>query len=331
MVQIHKNIERNRTMTDTKACKFYTRPRNIILIAILCTLLWGSAFPAIKSGYELFQIGTNDVGSKILFAGFRFTLAGMVTLLVTFALNKRFIFLNKRNYKGILLLGFLQTFIQYYFFYIALGGMTGAKGSIINATNTFMIVILSHFFFKSDRLNARKVIGCILGFAGIVIISLTGEEDLGFSLTKEGYMLIASFSFAVGSIISKFITKNDDPMITTGYQMTFGGALLIIVGFLKDGKIGTMTPKGIALFIYMVLLSAVAFTLWSMLLKYNHVGKISIYNSLNPVFDTILSGIILGENVFRVKNMVALLCVAGGIYIVNKVREIPRVTQAEMA
>lgn len=304
----------------TKAEYFFTKPVHIVSIAIICTLLWGSAFPCIKSGYELFQIGADAIGSKIIFAGFRFTLAGMVTLAAAFIIQKKFIFLRKENYKGILLLGFLQTFVQYYFFYIALGGMSGSKGSIINATNTFMIVILSHFFFKSDRLNVQKVVGCILGFAGIVIISATGNEDIGFSMDKEGFMLIASLSFAIGSIISKFITQKDDPMITTGYQMTFGGVLLIIVGFLKDGTIGVITIKGSLLFIYMVLLSAVAFTLWSMLLKYNFVGKISIYNSLNPVFGTILSGLILGENVFRIKNIVALACVAGGIYIVNHVK-----------
>lgn len=312
----------------TKAELFFTKPLHIILIAIVCTLLWGSAFPCIKSGYELFEIGPDAVGSKIIFAGFRFTLAGIVTLLATFVIQKRVIVLTKENYKGVLLLGFLQTFIQYYFFYIALGKMSGSKGSIINATNTFMIVILSHFFFKADRLNLRKIIGCALGFLGIVIISVTGDESMGFAMDQEGFMLIASFSFAIGSIISKIVTQKADPMATTGYQMTFGGVLLILVGFLKGGTLGVITGKGILLFTYMVLLSAVAFTLWSMLLKYNFVGKISIYNSLNPIFGTILSGIILGENVVNIKNIVALVLVAGGIYIVNHVKPERRNTTA---
>lgn len=304
----------------TKAEQFFTKPVHIFLIAVVCTLLWGSAFPSIKSGYELFQIGADAIGSKIIFAGFRFSLAGIVTLLATFVIQRRVVFLTRKNYKGILLLGFLQTFVQYYFFYLALGKMTGSKGSIINATSTFMIVILSHFFFQADRLNVRKIIGCVLGFLGIVIISVTGEEKLGFAMDQEGFMLMASFSFAIGSIISKIITQQEDPMVTTGYQMTFGGILLVIVGFLKQGAIGVITWKGSLLFAYMVLLSAVAFTLWSMLLKYNFVGNISIYNSLNPVFGSILSGIILGENVVNLKNMVALVCVAGGIYIVNRVK-----------
>ena len=301
----------------TRVEKFFTRPFHIVLIAIFCTLLWGSAFPCIKIGYSLFQITENEIGSKIIFAGFRFMLAGMVTLLAAFIIQKRVIFLTKQNYKGILFLGFVQTFVQYYFFYIAMGRMSASKGAIINATSTFLSVILSHFFFKSDRLNIRKVFGCLLGFIGIVIVNATGNEDIGFHIEKEGFMLIAALSFAVGSIISKFIMNEEDPMITTGYQMTFGGVLLIVVGVVKDGSIGVITIKGSILFLYMVLLSAVAFTLWSMLLKYNFVGKISIYNSLNPVFGTLLSGILLREKILSVKNIVALVCVVGGIYLVN--------------
>lgn len=49
--------------------------------ATLCCLLWGSSYPAIKSGYELFQIATDDIPSKVVFAGYRFLFAGALLLL----------------------------------------------------------------------------------------------------------------------------------------------------------------------------------------------------------------------------------------------------------
>ena len=70
--------------------KIFTNKINIIIIAIICTFLWGSAFPAVKVGYELFNILSNDVGGKLIFAGYRFFLAGV--LYYNYYWNK--IFLN---------------------------------------------------------------------------------------------------------------------------------------------------------------------------------------------------------------------------------------------
>ena len=54
----------------------------MILTAIFCNFLWGSAFPCIKIGYHLFQVSANDSASQILFAGTRFTLAGILVILI---------------------------------------------------------------------------------------------------------------------------------------------------------------------------------------------------------------------------------------------------------
>lgn len=57
-------------------------------LAIFCTLLWGTAFPFIKVGYAQFGIEGNDIGSKLLFAGARFTLAGIMVLFIFLVKNK---------------------------------------------------------------------------------------------------------------------------------------------------------------------------------------------------------------------------------------------------
>ena len=58
----------------------FSRPRYLILLATLCCLLWGSAYPAIKSGYALLAIGRDDTASQLVFAGWRFVLAGVLLL-----------------------------------------------------------------------------------------------------------------------------------------------------------------------------------------------------------------------------------------------------------
>ncbi|MDO4486606.1 MAG: hypothetical protein Q4C46_08465 [Bacillota bacterium] len=66
-----------------------SRPQIRCLLALICCALWGSAFPCIKTGYEWLHITT--VGSQILFAGYRFFMAGIVTFAVGCIVEKRII------------------------------------------------------------------------------------------------------------------------------------------------------------------------------------------------------------------------------------------------
>ena len=61
---------------------FVTKPIGIALLACLCCFLWGSATPAIKIGYEWFGVGADDIASRILFAGVRFVIAGILTAIL---------------------------------------------------------------------------------------------------------------------------------------------------------------------------------------------------------------------------------------------------------
>lgn len=67
----------------------------VFLLAIMCCLLWGSAFPSIKIGYNLFGIDSTDIMSQILFAGIRFFLAGIFTIIFGSILSA--IFLSEWN------------------------------------------------------------------------------------------------------------------------------------------------------------------------------------------------------------------------------------------
>ena len=149
--------------------------------------------------------------------------------------------------------------------------------------------------------------------------NLTGEIDSQINFLGEGCLLISAFAFALGSIISKEITKiEDNPMIVTGYQLLIGGAILITLGLIGGGRLHFTSTNATLLFLYLASLSSIAFSLWTTLFKYNPVGKVSVFNFLTPIFGTILSAVILSEDVFKLKNLVALVLVCLGIYIVNK-------------
>lgn len=299
--------------------KFYTNRRNIILLAALSCFLWGSAYPSIKCGYSLFNIVSSDVSSKLLFAGYRFALAGILVIIAGYFLSGKEIFkLNKKSLFEVFFLGLLQTTFQYVFFYIGLTYTTGVRGSIINGTGTFVSIILSHFIYKNDKLSIKKVAGCIIGFLGVILVNMSSQTADGssFSFFGEGFVFISAVFFAVSAIYAKHITRTLDTVKVTGFQLTLGGIVLIASGAFTGGSLTGFTIKSSSLLIYMALISSVAFVLWTELLKYNKVGVISVFNFLTPVFGSILSAIFLGENIFDFYTLISLILVCIGIYVV---------------
>ena len=298
---------------------FLQRGPIIILLALFCTVLWGTAYPAVKIGYELFAIDSaNDFG-KLLFAGLRFTLAGLMTLAVSVILQKKLVIPQRQHWRGIALLGLVQTTGQYIFFYLGLSNTTGVKGSILYALATFFVVIFAHFLFPDDKMNLQKIPGCCIGFVGVLLITFDGTGlGGGFAFTGEGFIMLSTLSSALGALISRGVAQGQDPVVVTGYQLTGGGLILIFIGLIGHGHFDSITAPGILLLLYMAFLSAAAFTVWTMLLKYNPASKIAVYNFLIPIFGTTFSVMFLNESIFNPRSLLALILACAGIYIVNK-------------
>ena len=300
----------------------YQSRAGVFALAALCCLLWGSAYPAIKGGYALLDIQAADVASQVLFAGWRFVLAGLILLAAAAALRKPVLTLDGSGWRQVALLGFAQTAVQYVFFYVGLAHATGVKSSIMNATGVFFSVLLAHFLYADDRLSGRKALGCLIGFLGVVVVNLGGGGQLTFDFTLlgEGFVVIAAFVLAAASIYGKRISATLDPMVMTGWQLFIGGALLTGAGAAFGGRLEGFNPGSGALLLYMALLSSVAFSVWSLLLKHNPVGLIAAFNFLVPVFGVGLSALFLGESVLRCSNGAALVLVCVGIWFVTRTR-----------
>lgn len=188
--------------------------------AAFCCLLWGSAYPAIKSGYEIFQIDVDDIPSKIVFAGYRFFFAGLLLLLLALAQRRPLARLSFHQCGQLALLGVTQTSLQYVFFYIGLAFTTGVKGSIMNATGTFFSVLLAHFIYQNDKLSYNKTLGCVLGFAGVMVVNLNnGLMEFSFSLMGDGFVVLAAFILSASTLYGKRISQTVDPLVMTGYQL----------------------------------------------------------------------------------------------------------------
>ena len=290
----------------------------VVLMAIICCLLWGSAFPCIKLGYQLFDIPSGDSSSQILFAGIRFTLAGILVILAGSVLQGEFLKPSGKAIPKVLKLCMFQTVLQYIFFYIGLAHITGVKGSIVNAVNVFFTILVSCLMFRLEKLDKQKILGCIIGFAGVIIVNLGGEFDMSFTMLGDGFLMISAFAYALSSVLIKIYGKDENPVMLSGYQFVAGGFIMILAGLIMGGRLNIVTIKSVLLLLYMAFISAGAYTLWSLLLKHNPVSKVAVFGFCTPIFGVILSAVILGESTsFQSKTLAALLFVCIGIIIVN--------------
>jgi len=290
---------------------------DLTLPALVATFLWGSAFPAVKTGYALFAIGGEDAAGQMLFAGVRFAAAGLLTLGAEAAVSRKGIALpEKKKLPGLLLLALVMTYLQYLFYYIGLAHTTGIKSAILNASGTFVTLLLAHFLYPADRLTFRKAAGCLMGFAGVILIHFGGEMG-GFSLRGEGFMLIAAACFGAGSLVSKVVSQGLSPLVVTGFQLLVGGAGLTVTGLALGGRLSNAGLTGAAVLGYLACLSAGAYTIWTLLFKKYPASRVSVYSLMIPIFGSLMSALVLDEPLLSMQNLCALALVCGGIAVVN--------------
>ena len=310
----------------------------VCICATLCCFLWGSAFPGIKYGYSLFDIGSDNTGLQIIFAGLRFTLAGLMVVVIGSLMNRRVLLPKRESLLKIIHLS-LQTTGQYFFFYVGLAQTTGVKSSIIQATNVFIALFVAVIIYKQERLNRNKIIGSVIGFVGVVIIELYGQnaayDNGNFVGVGEICVLLSTVAYAFSSVYIKKYSKDEMPMILSGYQFIVGGITLLAMGMIWSrftpreisltmnmNRIidGMSRTENVVIVLYLAAVSAIAYTLWGTLLKYNSVSKISVFGFLTPVFGVILSAVVLGEaqTMNMVATVVALILVSIGTLLAQK-------------
>ena len=302
--------------------KIFTNKKLVVVMALLCAILWGVCYSCTKKGYELFGIvkteDFTDEASKMLFAGVRFTLAGILTLAFSWIISKKFPVFPVKKTGGVLLYAFFQTFLQYAAMYIALSNIDASKSSVLNQLGVFLLILLSHFLYKSDKFGVLKIVGCVIGFAGIIVVNLKGMNFSSVSLQGEGLIIVSSFSATIGYVICKKLGKTGDPIGLTGWQQLIGGIGLLLVGVVMGGKLQYTGIGCILILLFLSVAIAIAYVLWSMLLKYNEMSKVAVYKLAVPVFGVLSGWIIMNEPVWENPMLiVSMVMVSLGILLVN--------------
>lgn len=295
------------------------------IIATLCALLWGSAFPTLKYAYTEFGI-QNDVSGRILLAAIRFFMASVLLFLFYIAGNhqreKSDGRLNLKTVGSLIVLGLFQTALQYYFFYNGLANTTGIKASVLASSGTFFMVLVAHFVYRDDKMNRGKVIGLVTGFIGIVLVNWGKDFSWNFALNGEGFLIFTGVVNAVGTVLAKKLSKEVNPFRISAWQMLFGSQMLLVIAFASGHPSLNWTIFGTVLLIYSAFISAVAFGLWYSLLKYHKAGEITIFKFIVPISGSVFSVLFIATEHFSTSILFALFFVSIGIFSVNRNRNV---------
>lgn len=294
-----------------------SKPLVVMLLAGLCCLLWGSAIPFINLGYRYFGVSAGDTATQILFGGCRFFLAGFLTILFESVARKSPAFPKRTSWGNVVKLSLAQTIIQYVFFYIGVAHTASAKGAIIQGLQAFTSILIACFIFRTERMNALKWIGV----AGVVVVNWTKDGfGGGVRLIGEGFVIISMVASACSTGLIKKFGQFDSPVVMSGWQFMLGGAVMALGGFAAGGRLVSDNPMAYAVLLYLALLSAVAYSLWAVLLRVNPVSRVAVYTFLQPIFGVILSLLLVDRNsdapLLRYAAALAMICVS--IAVVNR-------------
>ena len=262
---------------STNDKSIFVRPLWVSIFALTAAVAWGWAYPLIKLGFAEFHITPDLTGSKILFAGIRFCISGLIILGVARTGNKSFAIRRSADWWYILLFTLLNTTIHYTCFYIGLSYAPGARSAILNSLSVFSVVILACLFFKSDKMTIRKLMGCMIGFTGILALNIGGERSgSGFTLMGDGMIVLNALSGAAASLLARGLGRRVNVFVGTGYSLALGGLMLMAAGLFLGGNIPYVSALGIIYLLLLIAISTVGFTLYNKLLTCNPVGKVAI-------------------------------------------------------
>ncbi|MDD2195698.1 MAG: DMT family transporter [Bacteroidales bacterium] len=294
--------------------KIKTILKSTPFLAILASMLWSTAFVAIKIGLKY--------NHPFQFAGIRFFISGL--LIIPFIPNlKASMLIAKQNFPKILLVGFVQTFLQYALFYKGINLVPGALGAMVIGSGPLFVAIVAHLLLPNDKLTRRKNISIALGLMGVVVISL-GRNKMGAAgpFVGVGILILIGNNIlgGLGNILVATDKRRIPPMVFSSLSMIIGGASLFILGLVTEGyQAGPFPVEYYFSLGWLSFLSAAAFSLWYTLLRRPgvKVSDLNMWKFIIPLLGAVLSWILLPDESPTSLAIVGMVLIALSLVALN--------------
>ena len=280
------------------------RFRNAILFVGLA-VAWGSAFTAIKAGLEFFP--------PVLFAAFRYDLAGVLMLGYAAYVTNRWIPRSRNEWVLVGISGTLMIAAYHVFLFTGEQGTTSAAAAIIVSLSPILTTGFARALLPDERLTFVGIVGLLVGFAGVVILSNPDPDNLLAARTVSMFLIfVAAATFALGSVLTRRVDAELPVETMEAWSMLIGavlmhGASIAIAESVSDVQ---WTGEAILALLYLVVVaSALGFLIYFDLL--NRLGpiEINLVSYAAPVVAAVTGLLFLSETptVYTVVGFVLIL------------------------
>jgi drug/metabolite transporter (DMT)-like permease len=283
-------------------------------------IVWGSTYLAIRVMVETVP--------PLLGAGLRFLLAGAM-LLGTLAARRgpAAVRISRPAVGASAVVGTLLLFGGNGLVTVAERHVPSGLAALLIASVPLWVVVLRAL--ARDRASRAMLLGVLAGFAGVAILMLPGSRPSGASAGGALLCLLAAGCWASGSFASTRLPLPADPLISTGWQMVIGGALMTAIGLgageAADVHAGQLSARSAWAFAYLVVAgSLLAFTAYAWLLQHAPISQVATYAYVNPVVAVVLGWVILGEDLTPATLLGAAVIVASVAWTVRPETGPPR-------
>ena len=289
---------------------------NGLLITGLC-LVWGATWVAIK-------IGLTD-SPPFYGAAIRFILASVILGAIVWRMRKPW---PRRDgpWGWMVVAGVMMYFGSYATTYYVSQYINAALAAILFASFPFFVAIGAHFYLPDERLTPMKVVGLVIGFAGVVVVFGQGATAAGTLRWWAPALMIVSplISSAASLIVKKHLTR-EDPVVVNCFQMALGAMLLLTAAItFEDFQMFRWTAASVGAIIFLALFGSIfTFVTYYHLLRTMEATKLSLIAFVTPVVASILGWLILGETL-SASTMGGAALVMAGVWIVANLGETRR-------
>jgi drug/metabolite transporter (DMT)-like permease len=286
------------------------RAKAVFALSLVC-FFWGTTWIAAKEGVRHMP--------ALQLSGIRQFLGGLCFVIFFIYRGQRWP--RAKEWRTILILSFLNFLLSNGLSTWGLHYISSGLGAIMGAIFPLWLVIIG-LFTVGNRMPAKAILGMVLGFGGICIIFYEHLQDFSIADFRLGILLslIATWSWAFGTLYTKKNAANFNPYFSLGLQMVISGISLIIFTHAANLSIPfTAIPwQSWAAIGYLVLFgSIVSFIAYLYALQRLPTEQVSVYAYINPIVAVLLGWLIFSEKLtvfIGVGGLVTLL----GVYLVNK-------------
>lgn len=282
-----------------------------VAFGVVC-FVWGTTYLAIAVAIESLPV--------LLFPGLRFAIAGAVLLAVRLLQGAKLPRL-RRDWLNLLLIGLLMVGVGNLAVVWAEHHVTSGFAALLVGGSPFAMALLERAR-GGERLTKNKLIGLIIGFAGLVILvapELTGGSfNLMFLLGVLAIQL-GTIGWNWGSIVSKYhVSKDIDPLTSASLQMLLGGIVVTLIGLGSgDAAHFHFTARTLAAFLYLVVFGSIlAYGAYIYALSKLPTSTTSLYAYINPVVALFLGWLVLDEPI-RWNGIAGMVVIFTGVAFVQ--------------